>query len=345
MLMSGTVSSGKWGFTMKIHLVSLRREAYDAMIERHRLAEPALHTLVDDAEVADVILFVGDWPAHGEGAVDSPLPKRFPEKCFMYYDSDGFTPLLPGIYTNAERPGLLDLHRAESQMFIDALNPNVPGPMDLPKKYLFSFAGGSTSLLRKKLYKVKFRRTDVLVENTSNYYHWDPSQAGREERQRMYAETIASSHFGLCPRGASAGGLRLYEVMQMGVCPVIISDTLMLPVGPDWNSFAIRVPERRIKHLDTILEGYVAESAVRGRLAREAYEQWFAPAVVFNNVIAACERIRSKRRISERWIQPFWGFMLWRLRFVRGARGVAKSIVLWGFKMMGRRFVYDLNAR
>lgn len=330
---------------MKIHLVPLRENAYDAMVERHRIAEPSLHTLVDDADGADMILFVGDWPAHGQGVVDSPLPKRYPDKCFMYYDSDGFVPLLPGVYTNAEKRVFFDLHRAESQMFIDSLNPNIPGPMNLPKQYLFSFAGGSTSFLRKKLYKVKFQRADVLVENTSNYYHWDSSQPGREERQRNYAETIAKSHFGLCPRGASAGGLRLYEVMQMGVSPVVVSDKLLLPFGPDWERFAIRVPERKIKELDTILERSVAESEVRGRLAREAYEQWFAPPVVFNGIVAACERIRSKRRISERWIQPFWGFMLWRVRFMRAMRGSAKNIVLWIFKIMGRSFVYDLNTR
>lgn len=329
---------------MKIYLVCLRQSAYDAMLELHRKAQPQLHTLTDDPEGADMILFVGDWPAHGEGVVDSPLLRRYLEKAFVYFDSDGFVPLLPGVYTNAEKPRLLDLRRAESQMFNDVLNPHVQ-PMTMEKKYLFSFAGGSTSLARKKLYKVNFNRPDVLVQNTSNYFHWDPSQAGRAERQKEYAVTIASSHFGLCPRGASAGGLRLYEVMQMGVAPVVLSDKLMLPEGPDWDSFAIRVPEKKLRELDTILDKYVGESVERGRLARQAYEQWFAPQVVFNNVVAACERARARRRVPERWIRPFWSYMLWRRRVAMGARGFAKSVVLWLFKLLGRRFVYDLNTR
>jgi hypothetical protein len=329
---------------MKVYLVCLRQSSYNAMIELHRQAQPQLHALVDDPADADMILFVGDWPAHGEGVVDSPLPRRYPEKTLVYFDSDGFVPLLPGVYTNAEKPRLLNLHRAQNQMFNDVLNPHVQ-PMMREKKYLFSFAGGSTSLLRKKLYKVNFNRSDVLVENTSNYYHWDPSQPGRAERQRQYAETIASSRFGLCPRGASASSLRLYEVMQMGVAPVILSDKLMLPEGPDWDSFAIRVPERKLKDLAAILEMYVDESAERGRLAREAYEQWFAPQVFFNNVVAACERTRARRRLPERWIHPFWGYMLWRRRFAMAARGFAKGAVLHIFKLMGRRFVYDLNTR
>jgi hypothetical protein len=329
---------------MKIHLVSVRPGSYDAMIKLNQTAQSQLHTLVDDPESADMILFVGGWQPSGQGVADSPLPKRYPEKTFIYVDDDGFTPLLPGVYTNAQKPGLINLHRAESQMFVDCLNPHIQ-PMKTEKKYLFSFAGGSTSLLRKKLYKVKFSRPDVLIENTSNYYHWDSSQPGRDERQKQYATTIASSHFGLCPRGASAGGLRLYEVMQMGVAPVVISDKLLLPEGPNWDSFAIRVPERKLKELDTILAARVDESAERGRLAREAYEQWFAPSVVFNHVVAACERARANRRIPEQWIHPFWGFMLWRARFRNQTRGVLKNLVLRIFKLMGKRFIYEMNTR
>ena len=330
---------------MNIHLVGLRDTALSAMLELHRAAEPPLHALVDDPETADMILFVAGWQPHGEGVADSPLPRKYPDKCFIYFDDDGFVPLLPGVYTNAEKLWGIDLGRTESHMFIDALNPNIAPIPNAEKKYLFSFAGGSTSLLRKKLYKLDFGREDVLVRNTSDYYHWDPSQEGREARQREYAEIIASSHFGLCPRGASAGGLRLFEVMQMGVAPVMISDKFRLPVGPDWDKFLIDVPESRIKDLPQILEPYVGESAERGRLARQAWEQYFAPPAMFNGIVGVCVRAKERRKISERWIQPFWGFMLWRRRMYNGSRAAMKRVVLWVFKLMGRKFVYDLNTR
>lgn len=329
---------------MKIHLVDLLHSTYETMVELHRKAEPQRHTLVDDPESADMILFAGGWGRRGEGIIDNPLPRKYPEKTFVYRDDDGFVPLLPGVYSSAEKPGWLNLHRVESQKFIQVSNPNIR-PMQMEKKYLFSFAGGSTSWLRKRLYKIKFSRPDVLIENTSNYYHWDPSQPGRDERQKQYAATIASSHFGLCPRGASAGSFRLYEVMEIGVAPVILSDKLLLPEGPDWNSFALRIPERNMKQLDTILARYVDESAERGRRAREAYDQWFAPPVVFNHIIAACERLRADRRISERWIHPFWGFMLWRVRFVGWVFAIAKRLTLGAFKLFGKRFIYELNTR
>jgi hypothetical protein len=331
--------------SLKIHLVGLRETALSAMVELHRVAKPALHVLVDDPESADIILFVGGWQAHGEGVVDSPLPKKYPDKCFSYFDDDGFVPLLPGIYTNAEKPGWIDLGRAESHMFIDALNPNIVPVPNAEKKYLFSFAGGSTSLLRKKLYKIDYRRDDVLVKNTSDYYHWDPSQEGRDARQKEYAATIASSHFGLCPRGASAGGLRLFEVMQMGVAPVMVSDKFRLPDGPEWGKFLIDVPERKLRELPEILEKYKGESAERGRLARLAWEQYFAPPVMFNGLVAVCVRERARRKISERWVRPFWGFMLWRRRAYNSSRAMMKKSVLWVFKVLRLRFVYEMNTR
>jgi hypothetical protein len=330
---------------MKIYLVGLRQSSLDAMIELHRVAQPPLHELVGDAAAAEMIVFAGSVPAYGEGIVESPLPRLYPERSFMYWDDDGVVPLLPGIYTNAVKPGWINLHRTASHMFIDALNPHVVPMPEVGKRYLFSFAGGSTSVLRKKLYKIDYRRPDVLIKNTSDYYHWDPSQEGREERQKQYAETIAASHFGLCPRGASAGGLRLFEVMQMGVAPVLVSNTFQLPDGPDWDSFLIRVPEGKIKQLPEILDRHVAESAERGRLARLAWEQYFSPPVMFNGIVATYARMAAERRIPERWIQPFWGYILWRRRFRNAVRGVAKKTVLGVFRLLRLRFIYEINTR
>jgi hypothetical protein len=328
---------------MKIHLVGLRASALQAMIELHRLSHPPLHELVEDATSAEMIVFVGSVPAHGEGIVDSALPRLYPEKCFVYWDDDGVVSLLPGIYTNAERARWFDLHRTASHNFIDTLNPQVRPMPEVEKRYLVSFAGGSTSLLRKKLYKIDYQRADVLIQNTSSYFHWDPSQEDRVARQREYAETIAASRFGLCPRGASAGGLRLFEVMQMGVAPVLASDKFLLPEGPDWDSFLLRIPERKIMQLPEILERHMAESAERGRLARLAYEQWFAPSVMFNGIIATLVREREERKIPERWVHPFWGAILWQRRFRNAARGVAKKVVLGVFRLLKLRFIYDLN--
>jgi Exostosin family len=328
---------------MKIHLVSLRRSALDALIELHRSAEPQLHELVDDPAAAEMIVFVGSVPAHGEGIVDHPLPRLYPERCFIYWDDDGVVPLLPGVYTNAVKPGWLDLRRTASHNFIDALNPYIAPLPGTAKRYLFSFAGGSTSLLRKRLYRIDFGRPDVPIENTSSYHHWDPAQPGRTERQRRYAETLAASHFALCPRGASAGGLRLFEAMQMGVAPVVLSDRLLLPEGPRWETFLLRIPESDIRRLPELLEPLLSEAEGRGRLAREAWEQFFSPPAMFNGIVAALVRVRAGRRIRERRMHLFWGYFLWRRRAGGSLRAVGKKLVLGAFRLLRLRFIYDLS--
>jgi hypothetical protein len=329
---------------MKIHLVPLRQECHDAMLRIAAAAEPQTHTLVNDAASADLILFVGGWHEGGRGVVDSPLPKLYPEKTFIYSDDDGFVPLLPGLYAAATRPRGIDFKRYKGAAYINRFNPFVV-PMVAEKKYLFSFAGGSTSLLRKKIYKMMFRRPDVLIENTSSYYHWDPTQPGREERQKKYAETIAASRFGLCPRGASAGSIRLFEVMEMGVAPVMLADGYLPPEGPEWERFALIVPERKLGELESIVVAHEGEAAERGRLARAAFEDWFAPSVAFNHLIAAVVRVRDQKKISERWVQPFWGYMLWRQQLQRQVRGWAKSAVLLAFRLMGKKVPYAMNTR
>lgn len=327
---------------MRVYLAPIRERIGPALQHLHSVSQPRLHTLVDDPASADLILVAGGSSVGFAGIDDNPLVRRFPKTCFMYDDSDGFVPLLPGIYTNARRPRLVDLHRTESSAFVVALNPQTQ-PLEREKRYLFTFAGGSTSLVRKRLYRIDWHRDDVLVENTSSYYHWDAGQDGREERQQRYAETIASSRFALCPRGASAGSQRLFEVMQMGVAPVLISDHYDLPVGPDWSRFLIRVRERDIARLPEILEQHIETSAERGRIAREEWERHFAPETMFNTLIAAYGRIGQRSRISETWVRPFWGALKARHEMGIVMMSIARRAVLGIFRRLHIPFVYQLN--
>ncbi|WP_260703656.1 glycosyltransferase family 47 protein [Edaphobacter flagellatus] len=312
---------------MKIYLVCLLESTYDAMLELYRQAEPKVHVLVDDPEEADMILFVGRWSFYGNGVVGHPLPKKYPEKTFVYNDDDILAPLLPGVYASAEQPRLFRLNRQENQKFIDWRNEHVQ-PIEAEKKYLFSFSGRSSSWLRKRLFRIDFGRSDVFIEDTSYYDHWT-IQPDREENQKRYVRTLAESRFALCPKGASAGSYRLFEVMEMGIAPVILSDRYILPEGPDWDSFALRVPESRIGDLAQIVDAHAHEAEERGRLARKAYEEWFDSPKVFNHVVSLCERIKARRRVPERWVQPFWRLMLLKLRLVRGMRNALRAAILW----------------
>ena len=97
--------------------------------------------------------------------------------------------------------------------------------------------------------------------------------------------------------------------MQAGRAPVIISDHWVAPPQVDW-SFAIRVREKDIADIPDILQSYEAEAIDRGRAARLAWEEVYAPDVLFDTAVETIEGLAqkslhaSRRRKSLRQLVP-----------------------------------------
>ena len=108
-----------------------------------------------------------------------------------------------------------------------------------------------------------------------------------------YAEAILDSQFVLCPAGFGPATYRLFEAMEMGRAPVILSDEWVPPRGPRWDEFSVRVPECRAGEISAILSNYSDRHEVMGRLARRAWEQWFAKPVCFHRLIELCADIQA----------------------------------------------------
>jgi len=216
--------------------------------------------------------------------------------------------------------------------------------MPLPeKRFLFTFQGASTSLLRKRLFNINFNRPDVLIENTSTYYHWDDSQGGRQERQLAYAETVAASHFVLCPRGAGAGTIRFFEVMAAGVAPVLLSDDYELPPGPDWDQFLLRVPERDIARLPMLLEPHIASAPERGRLAREAFVEHFSMEREFDSIVDLAARSLRHGPPDEEQFRRQQVAIIRRAKRRRRMRNALRALVLRALKVLGLKNPYQMN--
>lgn len=268
-------------------------------------ATPKLHLITNDPDSADLILFSAGYPFESwyRGILSNPLVHHFPEKCYLYSDGDLFLPVLPGAYASA-RVGVLGRGRTTGAPYITPIANPFVAPMCLEKHYLFSFIGASSSWTRKRLFRIDFHRADVLVENsTSLYHHWADDLPEREAQQKRYAEIIAQSHFALCPRGAGAGSIRLYEAMNIGVAPIVLSDRWVPPEGPDWARCSIRVLEKDMPNLPAILDERRSESEAMGAAAREEWQQYFAPEKLFNTIIDACESVRRRKRIPERYFR------------------------------------------
>jgi len=338
---------------MKIHLTEAHETEVLALFEA-RAALSKKHELVADAGAADLILVLGNFGRDPHELLDHPAYKTFPERCAVYTEDDNYLPLAPGVYCSAHRDEHARVGRVFSYSYVSRngryQNPYLaetadakPRMADAERRYLFTFQGGSTSLLRKRLFNVTFDRADVLIENTSKYYHWDDSQPDRRDRQLVYAETVAASHFVLCPRGAGVGTIRLFEVMASGVAPVLLSDDYELPPGPAWETFLLRVPEREIARLPALLEAQVGSTAERGRLAREAFVEYFSVEREFDRIVELAARSLRHGPPPEEQFRKRQAAMIRRIELKRKLRGALRTVVLKTLKVLRLKNPYQMN--
>jgi hypothetical protein len=338
---------------MKVYLGAVRDTDQVGILQSHATYSKS-HEIVTDPSAADVILILGAPPFEPQRLLEYELYKAFPERCAIYSEDDDCLPLIPGVHTNAPisqhtRIGRIFNYAHISRngqcqnRFLEETTAPVPIGMKAEKRYLFTFQGGSTSILRKRIYNLKFNRSDVLIENTSAYWHWDNSQPDRLERQRRYAETLAASHFVLCPRGAGVGSYRFFEVMAAGVTPVLLSDDYALTPGPAWDSFLIQVRERDIGKLPEILEPYLESAVERGRLAREAFDEHFSIEREFDRIVDLAARSLRHASPPEAHFRKRQAAMIRRFEWKREARAALRELALKTLKTLRLKNPYQMN--
>ena len=108
-----------------------------------------------------------------------------------------------------------------------------------------------------------------------------PAQAD-EGDVASYNALLSDSVFSLCPAGAGANTLRLWESLAVGAVPVLCGPQPALPSGGslptiDWERIVVRVPDEHIGALPALLNAMpMSEVRNRQRLGMEAYAQVIA---------------------------------------------------------------------
>lgn len=93
-----------------------------------------------------------------------------------------------------------------------------------------------------------------------------------------YNRLLSDSVFALCPAGAGANTLRLWEALAVGAIPVLLGDQPLMPNGGslspiDWDAIVVRVPTEQMDHLPQLLGNMpLSERRARQRLGLKAYE-------------------------------------------------------------------------
>jgi hypothetical protein len=260
------------------------------------------HILVVDPREADLILFAEIHVIFAYNIRHHPYYRQFRDKVFAFSVDDRLIPMVPGVYASLEKswykPG-----RSRAGFYLFTMeNPHVePDAAPVERDLLYSFVGSTkTWPIRTELGKLSHPRS-IFIDTSQKSL---PILSGGTAEQRnafwkSYSDIARRSKFVLCPRGLGTSSVRLFEMMKMGRSPVILSDEWVPPEGPKWDEFSIRIPEAEVTNVPAILEKKESEAVAMGLRARQEWERWFAPEVLFDTVVNWCLDIKAARRLPE----------------------------------------------
>ena len=154
------------------------------------------------------------------------------------------------------------------------------------REILISFAGSySTHRTRLESTEVLKNRDDCIMVDTGDWHFYKRDEDLRKSSE-FYIKTMNNSKISLCPRGTGPSTIRLWEAMAVGSVPMMISDSLELPLGKeiDWEKHIIRVPERDIKNI----EDYILPEDRLQKMSKnciETYNKYFSESEMHNIVL------------------------------------------------------------
>lgn len=268
--------------------------------------------VVEDSEKATHILFLetGDytrplWKKNPLG--EHELRRKFPHKCYIWSYEDHPSTYLPGLYTSMPRAWFDPrLHRAFRYPYLHA--ERLPVPDEKERDILYSFVGAPTAALRREIFALP-KHPSALVREAPNYnsVNHAPEQAVMD-----YADILARSRFTLCPAGAATSSFRFFEALRAGSVPVIISDELVLPEGPDWTKCSVRVAENDIPRIPQMLES-IADPEAMSRAAKRAHGDFFSLECILDHLarelvaLGPADESLARRRYRNEQAGKLWG--------------------------------------
>jgi hypothetical protein len=204
---------------------------------------------------------------------------------FLFSESDWPFPILPGAYPSLSKPCAW----AHSWSYLPKSMVEEIAPVSASEpEFLFSFLGRS--------WTHRVRNQVLLLDSPSSPcldLDQGPARLPAFNYSKSYRELISQSKFILCPRGFGASSIRIFEAMSAARVPVIISDRWHpTPLVP-WQDFSVLVAEKDVLRIPTLLHQLESGWEEKGKLARRAFDEFFAPNVFFERLLDVMERSYS----------------------------------------------------
>ena len=283
------------GSKIKVHLRSTsvsepsagtwQRRGFD-FLQRSATYSP-LVTLCDDPAEAEVVIYTDSGPKpYCLSIIHDSVFRDYAPKCFVFNEEDKPIPLVRGFYCSLPSGWRAKGH-AMSGFYLGVRAFAELGWPEAPR-LLASFAGSCCNHPIRQRLKA-YATDDILVDDLSGSILPAFTSGSGDEIDRLtehFKSISRDSFFSLCPRGVGASSVRIFEVMQMGRCPVIISDEWSPPQGIAWEQFSLRIAEDDLPNLRAILLGHRHRARVMGVIARQVWEEAFSERSALNTILA-----------------------------------------------------------
>lgn len=285
-----------------VYVANSHRWLHEKLVESSKL--DGLARLVDTPDDGELIVYL-DPPWPDAGAPDRLRrfgPRDF-TKLYVYSQADEPLSWAPGMYASLAarraRRGqtggfYVPHHHREPGGICELLEAARANEPDL----LWSFVGtASNHPVRRVLLELPTER--ALLRDTQRFsddVRWQWQSSLRAEGRAAFgdfATSIGRSLFVACPRGRGPSSIRIFEALQVGRCPVIISDDWLPPPFPDWEACSIRVRESEAGKLPALLRARESEAPELGRNARVVWERFFSPERQLATLVRACLELRA----------------------------------------------------
>lgn len=256
-------------------------------------------TIVDRPDDADIVVLFEAWSLKLQSYADQllacPFFREYAARVLVVNYDDAGTAFLPGCYTSLTRR-TFDPMRYRASCYPKAYNRHVAAVAAQravrKARWLCTFRGNTR-------HQPVRQRLMAQLRNVPEFRMTDPGivfHAHDHASQLAYLEEIAESEFVLCPRGESPSTYRMFEVMQMGRCPVIVSDDWQPVSGIPWDTCSLRIGERDISDLPQILSARRGAARTLGEQARVIWERHFEDQAKFRLYASQLAELHTSRR-------------------------------------------------
>jgi len=290
---------------MKIHIhTGDWNEFFQNLCKRRRSElDPDGSRTVDHPEDADLILDLSSNQSLKYGyvfGVDPTSPyHRWPDRTLAWDASDDPTGRLPGFFCSLERSSF-DPRCHETICYPLVYNREVRFRAHDEATCLFGFSGSPSSGLRARIFEHFGEDGDDARVRQSRSL-WDTMFAdGHNSEKTLYADELARCRFILCPRGNGVASIRIYEALQTGRVPVILSDRFVPPSFVNWERCAVFIRERDVARVRDVLRERDADWPALARSAHEQYEACLSDASQLRTMAAAAPRLLENSRRTRR---------------------------------------------